>query len=177
MDQATAEQWKATFNSIESRNAAFPDRAITLLKSLETEFDGFAISQLQHCLQTATRAKNAGATEEMVVACLFHDIGKAILNRGHAEISAAILKPFLSDEVYQVIRCHQDFQARYYGDAVGRDPDAREKHRGQPWFELACRFSDDWDQLAFDPDFKTEPLISFEPMIRRVFAHLNEGKS
>ena len=36
------------------------------------------------------------------------------------------------------------------------DPDAREQYRGEPWFDLAARFADDWDQTSFDPDYPTE---------------------
>ena len=37
---------------------------------------------------------------------------------------------------------------------------------GEPWFELAERFADDWDQTAFDPDYDTLPLEHFEPLVR-----------
>ena len=50
------------------------------------------------------------------------------------------------------------------------DPDARRQYEGQPWYGLAERFADDWDQLSFDPDYPTEPLEHFEPMVREVFS-------
>ena len=44
-------------------------------------------------------------------------------------IAAEILKPYVRDEVYEMIRVHQDFQGRHYYHHFGGDPDAREQHR------------------------------------------------
>lgn len=35
---------------------------------------------------------------------------------------------------------------------------------------LAEQFADVWDQMAFDPDYQSETLEHFEPMVVRVFA-------
>jgi len=143
---------------------------LALLRSLAEITDGFATDQLTHCLQTATRAERAGADPEVVVASLCHDIGKAISVPNHPAIAAEILKPYVRDEVYSMIRAHQDFQGRHYYQHFGGDPDAREQYRGQPWFDLAARFADEWDQTSFDPDYDTEPLEHFEPLVNEVFA-------
>jgi hypothetical protein len=50
------------------------------------------------------------------------------------------------------------------------DPNLRDQHRGQPWYELAEKFADQWDQKAFDPTFESQPLEHFEPMVISVFA-------
>ncbi|HZQ29335.1 MAG TPA: HD domain-containing protein, partial [Acidimicrobiales bacterium] len=123
-----------------------------------------------HCLQTATRAERDGADQEVVVASLCHDIGKAISNPNHPAIAAEILKPYVRDEVYWMIRAHQDFQGQHYYAHFGKDPDARAVWAGNEWYELAERFADDWDQVSFDPDYDTEPLEHFEPLVREVFA-------
>ena len=34
--------------------------------------------------------------------------------------------------------------------------------------ELAERFADEWDQIAFDPSYPTLPLEHFEPLVRKV---------
>jgi len=75
----------------------------------------------------------------------------------------------LSD-VYCMVKHHQDFQGRYYHEHLGMDPNLRVKHEGQPWYELAERFADQWDQKSFDPSFTSEPLEHFEPLVLRVFA-------
>ena len=72
----------------------------------------------------------------------------------------------LRADVYEVIRAHQDFQGRHYYHHFGGDPNAREKYEGAPWFALAAQFADEWDQVAFDPDYDTLPLEHFEPLVR-----------
>jgi predicted HD phosphohydrolase len=146
------------------------ERVLALLRSLSEITDGFATDQLTHCLQTATRAERAGADPEVVVASLCHDIGKAISVPNHPAIAAEILKPYVRDEVYSMILAHQDFQGRHYYQHFGGDPDAREQYRGEPWFDLAARFADEWDQLSFDPDYDTEPLEHFEALVNEVFS-------
>ena len=48
-------------------------------------------------------------------------------------------------------------------------PNAREQYRGHASFALAERFADEWDQIAFDPDYDTLPLEHFEARVRAVF--------
>jgi hypothetical protein len=72
-----------------------------------------------------------------------------------------------------MIRVHQDFQGRHYYAHFGGDPDAREKHRDElsaDEFALAEQFADQWDQIAFDPEYDTLPLEHFEPLVRRITA-------
>jgi predicted HD phosphohydrolase len=173
MDESTAEQWAVIGAETFKNQGRVADRVLDMLRSLSDITDGFATDQLTHCLQTATLAERAGADEEVVVASLCHDIGKAVSVPNHPEIGAAILKPYVRGEVYEMIRVHQDFQGRHYYAHFGGDPDAREKHRAElapDVFALAERFADEWDQKAFDPDYDTLPLEHFEPAVRRVFA-------
>ena len=170
MDESTQEQWAHIGAETMKRQQHGGEQVLALLRSLAAITDGFATDQLTHCLQTATRAERAGADPEVVVASLCHDIGKAISVPNHPAIAAEILKPYLRDEVYSMILAHQDFQGRHYYQHFGGDPDAREQYRGQPWFDLAARFADEWDQLSFDPDYDTEPLEHFEPLVNEVFA-------
>ena len=141
-----------------------------MLAQLAAQTDGFEINQLQHCLQTATRAERGGASEEMIVAALCHDIGKAISIVNHPAIAAEILKPYVSRETYEVIRAHQDFQGKHYYALMGMDAEARRKHESKPWYALAAKFADEWDQNSFDPNYDTLPLAHFEPVLERVFS-------
>jgi predicted HD phosphohydrolase len=88
----------------------------------------------------------------------------------HAAVAAEIVKPYVSDDVYWVIKTHDDFQGIYYNHFFGGEENPRAKYEGEPWYDLAVRFSDEWDQKSFDPDYDTEPLEHFEPMVREVFA-------
>ena len=173
MDQSTAEEWAHIGAESYKNQGRVADRILMLLNSLGEIVDGFATDQLTHCLQTATRAERAGADDEVIVASLCHDIGKAVSVPNHPEIAAAILKPYVRPEVHDMIRVHQDFQGRHYYAHFGGDPDAREQHRAEldpEVFTLAEQFADEWDQVAFDPDYDTETLEHFEPLVREVFA-------
>ncbi|MGY6500703.1 MAG: HD domain-containing protein [Acidimicrobiales bacterium] len=147
-----------------------PDRMMALLRSMDELVQGFAITQLEHSLQTATRAEQDGADLDMIVASLCHDIGKTFSNANHPAIAAEMLRPWVSDEAYWVVKYHQDFQGRHYYARIGLDPEMRRKHLGHPHYAMAERFADDWDQTAFDPDFESYPLDHFEPMVREVFS-------
>ncbi len=147
-----------------------PDRVLAMLRSMDEQHQGFAVSQLDHALQTATRAERDGADPDMVVASLCHDVGKTFSNMNHPAIAAEMLRPWVSEEAYWVVRYHQDFQGRHYYARIGMDPEMRRKHLGHEHYEMAERFADVWDQTAFDPDYDTEPLEHFEPLVRAVFS-------
>ncbi len=170
MDESTAEQWAVIGTETATNQTRTAERVIALLVSLAEVTDGFAVDQLTHCLQTATRAERAGADDEVVIASLCHDIGKAVSVPNHPRIAAEILRPYVRDDVYQMILAHQDFQGRHYYAHFGGNPDEREKYRGEPWFALAEQFADEWDQVAFDPDYDTLPLAHFEDRLRALFA-------
>ena len=170
MDQSTAEEWAVIGAESAANQGRVAERVLGLLRSLEEVTDGFGVDQLTHCLQTATLAERAGADDELVVASLCHDIGKAVSVPNHPAIAAEILKPYVRDEVYHAIRAHQDFQGRHYYHHFGGDPDARDQYRDEPWYALAEQFADQWDQIAFDPDYDTLPLEHFEPLVRKLFS-------
>src|ERR1044071_8038461 len=141
MDEGTAEQWAVIGAETAKDRGRVADRVLAMLRSLDTIVDGFATDQLTHCLQKATRAERAGADDEVIVASLCHDIGKAVSVPNHPAIAAEILKPYVRTEVYEMIKAHQDFQGKHYYAHFGKDPDAREQYRGQPWFDLAAQFA------------------------------------
>jgi len=170
MDQSSTADWMAIGSEVAKRQAGMPATIKAMLKQLAGQVDGFAIDQLQHGLQTATRAARDGASEELVVAALCHDIGKVISVINHPAIAAEMLKPYVSRETYDIIRTHQDFQGRHYYALMGMDPNARQKYASEPWYALAEKFTDEWDQTSFDPSYETLPLEYFEPMIDRVFS-------
>ena len=170
MDESTPDQWAVIGAETMQHQGRVADRVLEMLRSLAEITDGFATDQLTHCLQTATLAERAGADDEVVIAALCHDIGKAVSVPNHPGIAAEILKPYVRDDVYWMIKAHQDFQGRHYYAHFGGDPDAREQYRGEEWFALTERFADEWDQVAFDPDYDTLPLEHFEPRLRTLFS-------
>jgi predicted HD phosphohydrolase len=171
MDVSTLEDWQVIGHETVKNQSRVADRVLAMLESLTEVVDGFGVDQLTHCLQTATRAEQAGADDELVVASLCHDIGKAVMVPNHPRIAAEILRPYVRPEVTAAIAAHQDFQGRHYYHHFGMDPDMRARYRDEPWYDLAEKFADEWDQNSFDPDFPTESLAHFEPKVRAIFGN------
>lgn len=141
-----------------------------LLRSLRAQPRcGLPVDQLEHALQSATRARRAGASDELVVVSLCHDLGKGISLLNHPAIAAEILRPFVSPGAYQIVRTHADFQGRFSAPHRKLDPEAYLVHRAEPWFDQALQFSDDWDCPSFDPQYDSLPLEAFEPLVRATF--------
>jgi len=170
MDESNSAQWQRIITETASNQGRVADRVLDMLRSLTDIVDGFAVDQLTHCLQTASRAERAGADDEVVVASLCHDVGKAVSVINHPAIAAEILKPYVREEVYWMILTHQDFQGKHYYEVLGKDPDARRQYEGHPAFDLGARFADEWDQTSFDPEYDTLPLEHFEAKLRALFA-------
>lgn len=170
MDQSDREQWQFIASETQRQQADVPVSILQMLRKLDGVYAGFGVSQLHHMLQTATMAKRANASDELVLAALCHDIGKAVSIANHGEISAAILRKYVSEETYKIVLTHQDFQGRHYYEYFGAPSNLRDRYTAEPWFADAERFTDEWDQAAFDPAYKVLPLGEFEPLIHERFA-------
>jgi predicted HD phosphohydrolase len=149
--------------------AALPDRLLADLRRLDDGLGGYPVTRFEHCLQSATRAEADGADIDWVVAALLHDIGDMLAPENHSQLAAAILRPYVREEVTWVVHMHGVFQQHYYAQHVGLDPDARDTYRDHPWFDSCVRFCERWDQAAFDPAYVSQPLEHFEPLVREVF--------
>lgn len=149
---------------------ALPDRILDGLRLLDDGLGGYRVTRFEHSLQSATRAERDGADIEWIVAALVHDIGDGLAPANHSQLAASIIRPYVREEVTWVVNMHGLFQQHYYGQHVGLDPDAREAYRDHPWFDSCERFCERWDQAAFDPDYPTESLEHFEPMVREIFS-------
>lgn len=170
MERSTAEDWAIIGAQFVGFARGLPDRVLAHLRLLAGDYAGFAVDRLEHSLQTATLAHRAGEDEEYVVCALLHDIGDTLGSWNHADIAAAILRPFVSDENHWMVEKHAIFQGYYFFHHLGMDRDAREQFRGHPGFERTARFCEKYDGPAFDPRCDTLPLEAFEPMVRRVLA-------
>jgi predicted HD phosphohydrolase len=170
MDAGTTDEWLAIREETLANQRRVADRILPMLVELRHSVDGYAVDQLTHSLQTATRAERAGADDELVVAALCHDLGKFVSTANHAAMSAEILRPYVRDELYHLILHHQVFQGAHYNEHFGWDTEGRRAFRDEPWYDLAATFADEWDQTSFDPGYDTLPLEHFEPRVRAVFA-------
>ena len=170
MKEGTAEDWAIIGADYMQFAQGLPDRVLAHLKLLDGDFGGFPVDRLTHSLQTATRAHRDGRDEAYVVMALLHDIGDTLGTFNHPEVAASIIKPFVSEEVHWICQNHGHFQGYYYFQYLGMDQNSREQVRGSPHFDACAEFCEKYDQAAFDPDYESESLEFFEPMVRRVMA-------
>lgn len=103
------------------------DRLIeAMTKSAARQYGRERVNELAHALQCAELADGAGADEEIVLACLLHDVGRyavaqdgisdtleqagtrAGTARGHHEAGADLVAPYVSERIVFLIRAHAD---------------------------------------------------------------------
>ena len=87
-------------------------RQLVLLKDEDPQ--GAAVDRYTHSLQTATRCMRDGSDPETVVCALLHDIGDVLAPDNHAELAASILRPYVSEQNWWVVKHHDIFQGYYY---------------------------------------------------------------
>ena len=168
METGTREDWSIINDAMKPFIAELPRRVLAHLRLLDGDCGGFAVDRLQHCVQTATRAHLDGRDEEYVVCALLHDIGDTLGPRNHADVAAAILKPFVSEQNHWMVEKHAIFQGYYFFHHLGLDRNMRDQFRDHAWYAYTEEFCRLYDGPAFDPAFKSLPLETFEPMVHRV---------
>jgi predicted HD phosphohydrolase len=166
MADGTKEEYE--FLRSQEHQVSVPDHVLALFETVRGSSDGYQISRYEHALQTATRAHRAGESEEYVVAVLLHDLGECIAPERHGEIAAAVLAPHVSEELVWIVKHHGLFQMYYYAHHFGDDRNVRDQYRDHPYYDACVRFCELYDQCSFDPDYDTEPVEFFTPMVRRV---------
>lgn len=117
----------------------------TLLDFFQQRFNGTA----NHCLQSANKALKSGMTEEIIFACLCHDLVHALIKVDHGWWGAQMFEPYVSENVTFAIRYHQAL--RFYED----------KENGYEYPDLYRRM--------FGADYKPEKYI--EDTYRMVRTH------
>src|SRR5258708_30335715 len=104
-----------------SSAAQVADEILDLLSAAaSTEYFGEPVSQLEHALQCAQLARDAGATDEMIIAALLHDVGHLLDTEGvdrHSEIGVInhdemgaryLLERGFSARVAELVESHVD---------------------------------------------------------------------
>ncbi|MBP6899915.1 MAG: phosphohydrolase [Burkholderiaceae bacterium] len=160
------------------------------------QYAGEPVTQLQHALQSAQRAEQEGADDELVTAALLHDLGHLVQDlgespttRGIDDLHQYIALPFLrgrfSDRVLGAIQGHVDAK-RYlcatrpgYHAALSADSqrslllqggvfdaDQAAAFIARPGAEEAVRLRL-WDDLAKAADAHTPPLAHYLDRARR----------
>jgi predicted HD phosphohydrolase len=177
-----------------------------MTRSAATRYGADVVSELEHALQCAELARESGADAELQLACLLHDVGRYAVDqslisdttehgavgagdaRGHHEVGADLLAPWVPERVTWCVRMHAD--AKRYLCAIEPDyverlsPVSRHTLRLQggvmsasaaarfvehPWVRdaLALRRWDDQAKVKGKP---TRSLADWMPVIRRYFS-------
>ena len=170
MKDGTREEYELLARLEKPYLALTADRVLDELKRAgEATLEGYKITRLQHGLQSGTRALRDGADLDWVVGALLHDIGDGLAPQNHDKMSAEVIRPFVRGDVAWTVEHHGIFQMLYYGHHYGWDRNARDQFKDHPVFDNCAEFCERWDQSSFDPDYPTETLEIFEPMVREVF--------
>ena len=169
MENGTAEDWQIISSHFFPFASQVGKRVLDHLKLLDGDYGGFPVDRLEHSLQTATRAHRDGRDEAYVVMALLHDIGDTLGAFNHPDIAAAIIKPFVSEELHWITQHHGIFQGYNFFHYIGLDREMREKFRGHEHFQATAEFIEKYDCPAFDPNYDTAPLAFFEPMVMKLF--------
>jgi hypothetical protein len=166
-----------------SRLEKMPERP-TLLDFFRLRFQ-----PANHVLQSATRALKTGMSEEVILACLLHDVVQALVKTDHGWWGAQLVEPYVSEKTTFAIRYHQalrffpDEKAGYeYPDLYKRtfgvdyEPprhiqETYERVRKHKWY-MEPRLVTVNDLYAFDP----KAVVSIDPFVDIVGRHFKQPK-
>lgn len=169
---ATREEWEI-IEQAEQRwrgGGGIGDGLLRLLGSLQHDDPlGAPVNLYTHCLQTATRALEDGADDELIVVALFHDVPEAISENEHGAMAAQLLAPRISAARAWLLTHHGVFQNYYFVNHPTHDRFERNHYLDHAYAEQTDYFCRCYDQNSFDADFPTLPLDSFRPIVHRYF--------
>ena len=153
-------------------------------------YSGEGVTQLEHALQTAHRAQQSGAGDELITAALLHDLGHMLNRQGetptargiddqHQYFALPFIRPLFGDAVCEPIRLHVDakralcaLEPDYY-EALSEDSKRSLTLQGGIYLQteadafLAKPFAEDairvrrWDDAAKLPGVATPPLAHY----------------
>ena len=160
-------------------------------------YGGEAISQLQHALQCAHLAEQAGASPELVAAALLHDLGhlvapetvlaeKSAADDLHQFLAVPFLRGLFSEAVLAPIRLHVDAKRylcrvdRHYGTSLSAASQCSLALQGGPFSSAQAEafigqpFAADavalrrWDDRAKDPAAKPPGWAHYRAVLESV---------
>lgn len=175
---------------------SFPDIAEIFARRGGEQYTGEPVTQLQHALQTAWLAEQAGEDDELVTAALLHDLGHLLHDLGasptlqgvddvHQYRAVPFLRGLFGDGVIDAIQLHVDAK-RYlcttrpvYFESLSPDSvrslalqggvfsdDEAQAFIARPGAQAAVRLRI-WDDLAKSEGLATPPLSHFLERARR----------
>lgn len=155
------------------------------------DFFALRFAPATHVLQSADKALAAGLPEDIVLACLLHDVAQTLMKADHGWWAAQLFEPYVSKKITFAIRYHQAL--RFYPDpSVGYEypqlynlifgtdyvppPHIEAAHkycRSHKWY-MAARLITLNDLYSFDPNHIVDPE-KFTDIIGRHFKQPKEG--
>jgi len=166
------------------RLAALP-AAPTLLDFFALRFD----RTRNHCFQSANKAMQRGADEEIVLACLLHDTVQELMRSDHGYWGAQMYAPYIPERTafaikyHQALRFYADSEAGYeypdlYRRIFGKDyvpaphvQAAYKAARAHRWYD-APREVTVSDLYAFDAN----AVVGIEPFVDLIGRHFKQPK-
>jgi hypothetical protein len=142
-----------------------------------------------HVLQSATRALKTGMTEDVILACLLHDVVLNLIKVDHGWWGAQLFEPYIPEKSTFAIRYHQtlrffadeaagyvypDQYHRIFGIDYVPPPHIQETYkmvRKHKWY-MEPRLVTVNDLYAFDPNAK----VSIDPFIDIIGRHFKQPK-
>jgi len=142
-----------------------------------------------HVLQSATHAMKTGMTEEVVFACLLHDVVQSLIKVDHGWWGAQMFEPYLPEKSTFAIRYHQalrfyadeangyeypDLYRRTFGVDYKPEPYIEETYqivRKHKWY-IEPRMVTVHDLYAFDPN----AVVSMDPFVDIIGRHFKQPK-
>ncbi len=140
-----------------------------------------------HCYQSANKALQNGLSEEVVLACLLHDVSQELIRVDHGYYGAQLFEPYVPELTAWAIRYHQplrffaDEKAGYtypdlYRSIYGYDyvppphvQAAYETAKKHKWY-YAAREVTVSDLYAFDPNAK----VNVDPFVNLIAKHFKQ---
>ena len=169
---------------------SIPDIQTLFMRRGHEQYSGEPVTQLEHALQTATLAEASGADDELVIACLLHDLGHLLHELGdtpslrgvddiHQYAALPFLRGLFGERVLGGIQLHVDAKRwlcaarEAYHAALSQDSkrslvlqggvfnaDEAAAFIAKPGAEDAVRLRI-WDDLAKTAGLPTPPLTHF----------------
>lgn len=153
------------------------------------DFFKLRFAPANHVLQSATRALKTGMSEEIILACLLHDVVQGLIKVDHGWWGAQLFEPYVPAKTTFAIRYHQAL--RFYEDkSAGYEyPDLYKRIFGvdyvpPPYIEQTYKMvrKHKWymeprlvtvnDLYAFDPN----ATVSLDPFIDIIGRHFKQPK-
>ena len=153
------------------------------------DFFKLRFAPANHVLQSATRALKTGMTEEVILACLLHDVVQALIKTDHGWWGAQLFEPYVPEKTTFGIRYHQalrfypdeaagyaypDLYYRTFGVDYVPPPHIQAAYkmvRNHRWF-MEPRLVTVNDLYAFDAN----AVVSLDPFIDIIGRHFKQPK-